>query len=420
MKCVFMAGGKGTRIASVDCTVPKPMIKIGSKPVLEHGILCLRDQGYLDFIITVSHLGEIITEYFGDGSKLGVNIEYYYEKEPLGNAGALFKIKDRLSDTFLLLNADVMFNVDVHRMVEYHKKRKSLATIMTHPNTHPYDSALLVVNKDGFVDKWITKESPKPVYYHNVVNAGIHVLSSDTLCAIPQGKKVDLDRQILMPLAGKNRISAYHSPEYVKDMGTPDRYKQVCEEYKAGVVYQRTLKRKQRAVFLDRDGTINEHRGFISDIEDFHIIDGVAEAIKQINESSYLVIVITNQPVVARGEITEEGLDEIHKKMETILGENGAYIDALYYCPHHPDKGFEGEIPEFKIDCNCRKPKPGMILKAADDFNIDITNSWMIGDSKTDIEAGKNAGCKTALIGTGDFGQDLTGDSLSQLVGRII
>ena len=129
------------------------------------------------------------------------------------------------------------------------------------------------------------------------------------------------------------------------------------------------------------------------------MIDGVAEAIRKINELGYLAIVVTNQPVIARGEASFDELDEIHNKMETLLGKEGAYLDAIYYCPHHPHKGYEGERPELKIDCDCRKPKAGMLLKAAEDFNIDLSQSWMIGGRRNDVKAGINAGCKTVLIG---------------------
>ena len=130
-------------------------------------------------------------------------------------------------------------------------------------------------------------------------------------------------------------------------------------------------------------------------------------------------IVITNQPVIARGEVTIPELQEIHNKMETLLGAEGAYLDDIYYCPHHPHKGYEGEVPELKIDCDCRKPKPGMLLKAAEDFNIDLTESWMIGDGENDVKAGKAAGCRTALIGTEDYGQDLVATSLLNAVQQI-
>ena len=111
-----------------------------------------------------------------------------------------------------------------------------------------------------------------------------------------------------------------------------------------------------------------------------------------------MAIVITNQPVIARGEVTLPQLQEIHAKLETLLGREGAYIDGLYFCPHHPDKGFEGERPEYKTLCECRKPNPGMILQAARDFNIDIAESFMVGDRDKDVECGKAAGCKKSVL----------------------
>lgn len=411
MKVVIMAGGKGTRISSVASDIPKPMIQIEGKPVLERELECLRDQGFDDIILTVSHMGDIIMDYFGDGSGIsratgkpfGVHIEYFFEKEPLGNAGALFKIKDKLTEDFLLLNADSMFDVDFKRFVEYHKKKGGIVTLFTHPNNHPYDSGLIVADEDGAVCQWLTKEDERSGYYKNRVNAGLHVISPRLLNTVIDTPKVDLDRQLLKPLAGTKKMYVYDSPEYVKDMGTPERYYAVCEDVRTGKVKSKNLQNKQRAIFLDRDGTINEYVGFLRNIEDLKLIDGVTEAIKKINQSGYLAIVVTNQPVIARGEVSIEELQEIHNKMETLLGAEGAYLDDIFYCPHHPDKGFEGEIPEYKIECNCRKPKPGMLLEAAKKYNIDLSKSWMIGDGINDIEAGKAAGCKTALIGDKEY-----------------
>lgn len=428
MKTVIMAGGKGTRISSVASDIPKPMIKIGEMPVLEHEIMCLREQGFTDLIITVSHLGHVITEYFGDGSKIspitgkpfGVHIEYYEEKQPLGNAGALFKMKDKLTEDFLLLNADAVFDIDFKRFEEYHRKKGGLVTLFTHPNSHPYDSGLIISNENNAVEQWLSKEDERPKYYRNRVNAGLHILSPKVLEQDINTPKIDLDRQLLKPLAGTGRMFVYDSPEYVKDMGTPDRYAAVCRDFQNGTVQAKNLKQKQKAIFLDRDGTINKYVGFLRDADEFELIDGVSEAIKSVNNSGYLAIVVTNQPVIARGEVTFHELNEIHNKMETLLGLDGAYLDGIYFCPHHPHKGFDGEIPELKIECECRKPKPGMLLKAAEDFNIDLSQSWMIGDSENDILAGISAGCKTGLIGNGQYGQDISGDDLATLLKYII
>ena len=263
-----------------------------------------------------------------------------------------------------------MFDVDFNRFVDFHKKHGGLVTLFTHPNSHPYDSGLIIADEHGTVQKWLAKEDERPEYYKNRVNAGLHVISPKVLEQKIDTPKIDLDRQLLKPLSGTGKMFCYDSPEYVKDMGTPDRYYAVCADFKAGNVQGKNLKNKQKAIFLDRDGTINKYVGFLRNIDDFELLDGVAEAIKKINESGYLTIVVTNQPVIARGEVSFEELDEIHNRMETLLGKAGAYIDGLYYCPHHPHKGYEGERPELKIECECRKPKPGMLIKAAEDFNI--------------------------------------------------
>lgn len=428
-----MAGGRGTRISEMFPDIPKPLVPIKNaggkeKPVLEWEIESLAAQGFKEIILTVSHMHEKIEDHFGDGSRFGVNIEYFVEDQPLGNAGALFKLTDQLTEPFLLLNADAVFDIDFNRFVEYHRAHGGLVTLFTHPNSHPYDSGVLIADENGSVQRWLTKEDVRPQWYQNRVNAGLHVIDptvldisgidAEAVGTEVDGKrvKVDLDRQILKPLCGTGKMFCYKSPEYVKDMGTPERYEAVCRDFQNGIVAAKNLSNPQKAVFLDRDGTINKYVGFLRDIDDFELLPGVAEAIKAINSSGYLAIVVTNQPVIARGEVTYKQFQEIHNKMETLLGTEGAYLDAIYFCPHHPHKGYEGEVPELKIDCECRKPKPGMLLEAAQDFNIDLNQSWMVGDGENDIKAGKAAGCRTALIGVADYSQDVTISSLEKFV----
>ena len=430
MKTVIMAGGKGTRISELFPDIPKPLIPLSdgtvTKPLLEWEIESLSEQGFTDIILTVSHMADKIMCHFGDGSAFNVRVEYFIEEQPLGNAGALFKLRDKLTEDFLLLNADAVFDIDFNRLVKHHKESGAIATIFTHPNSHPYDSGIIVSDKRGSVQSWLTKEDSRPKYYKNRVNAGIHVLSPEVfdLSQIDGEKvdtyhRVDLDRNLLKPLCGTGRMYCYDSPEYVKDMGTPDRYEQVKRDFLNGVVKAKSLKNKQKAIFLDRDGTINKYVGFLRNEDEFVLLPGVAEAIKKINSSGYLAIVITNQPVIARGEVSVAKLETIHNKMETLLGKEGAYVDAIYYCPHHPHKGFAGEITELKFDCECRKPKPGMIRKACEDYNIDPGISWMVGDGENDILCGYNAGCKTTLIGSEDYNQDLSVESLYDAIDYI-
>lgn len=425
MKTVIMAGGKGTRISSVAKDIPKPMIEIAGKTVLEREIECLRKSGLTDIIITVSHLGHVIKEYFADGSRFGVHIEYFDEEKPLGNAGALFYLKDKLKEDFLLINADSIFDVDLSRFVEFHQKKNGLVTLFTHPNSHPYDSGLIFVDENKKVTRWLSKEEVRPEFYKNRVNSGLHILSTKIYNIlgdfddVAENGKIDLDRNVLKPLVSIGEVYCYDSPEYIKDMGTPERYYQVSEDVAKGIVGEKNLSNKQKAIFIDRDGVINAYKGYITDIDDFELLPEVTEAIRLINNSGFLAICVTNQPVIARGDITTSELEKIHNKMETMLGEAHAYLDAVYYCPHHPDKGFQGEIPELKIQCDCRKPKPGMLFQAAKDYNIDLAASWIIGDDMRDILAGQGAGCHTVLVGDGDFQQDISASSLLEAVNKV-
>lgn len=420
MRAVIMAGGKGTRIASIAGDVPKPMIRMGGKPILERQTDNLKACGITDITLVIGHLGDVIRDYFGDGTCFGINIDYFVETTPLGTAGALFKMP-QLTDDFLLLCGDVIIDIDFRRLIDFHKKHNAWATLVAHPNGHPYDSSIIVTQTlppsvpGGLptdthkVIKWMNKEEER-LYYKNRVNAGIEVISPLLLAEamknyVPRHPdvpdKIDLDRDVLKPNINSGKIFAYDTPEYIKDMGTPDRYRETERDITSGIVRQRNLMNRQKAVFLDRDGTINKYVGLVKEPEQLELIGGAAEAVRRINKSGMLAVIVTNQPVIARGDCSWDTLQETNDRLETLLGKEGAYLDAIYVCPHHPDKGFAGERAEYKRACDCRKPKPGLLLRAAADFNIDISQSYMIGDSERDYGAGVAAGVKESiLVGT--------------------
>jgi len=226
-------------------------------------------------------------------------------------------------------------------------------------------------------------------------------LKSNSLKYIQKNVKQDFAKDIFPKMANAEKLYAYNTAEYLKDVGTPERLKRVTEDFLSGKIAKLNSNNVRPAIFLDRDGVINEASGLINNANDFRLLPDVENALIAINESDYLAIVITNQPVIARNICTFEELKKIHNKMDTLLGKKGAKIDALYYCPHHPDKGYPEENVEYKIDCNCRKPKTGMIARATEDFNIDLSKSFIIGDSFRDIECGKNAGITTVGVETG-------------------
>jgi len=153
----------------------------------------------------------------------------------------------------------------------------------------------------------------------------------------------------------------------------------------------------KRAIFIDRDGTLNEEVGYLSDLADIKFIDRAVDAIKMINTSDYLAVIITNQSGVARGYITEEFVTDVHNEMVTMLQNDDAHLDGMFYCPHHPEAG---EAPYKKV-CDCRKPKTGMLNSAKADFDIDLTDSFVIGDKYSDIELAHNVGARGVLVLTG-------------------
>ena len=406
---VIMAGGKGSRLLSItNDEIPKPMVPVDGKPLLEYQVEKLKSYGVKKIIMIVGHLGEKISGHFQDGKAFGVDIDYIFEKDPLGTAGAFYYLKDKIdAKDFLLIFGDVFFDLDFDRMEAFHFKNSALTTLLAHPNGHPYDSDLIQMDDTGRVIGFDSKHNVRDYWYDNMVNAGMYILNKDLLDLVKEPVKIDFEKDILANQVklGAN-IYAYHSPEYVKDVGTVDRINATVEELRSGLIAAKNLKNKQRAIFLDRDGTMNVSKGFISKVEDLELIPGTVEAVKAINKSGALAIVITNQPVIARGECSFEELHNIHNKLKTLLGEKGAFVDDIFYCPHHTDKGFEGEVPELKFDCECRKPKTGMIKEAVGKYNIDLSQSYMVGDSTMDLEMARNAGVKSVLVNTGFAGND--------------
>lgn len=400
MKALIMAGGKGTRLLEITKDLlPKPMVKLYDRPLLEYAIDNLKKYGIKDIFISVSYMHEVIQEYFGNGEKFGVRIKYIVEFEPLGSGGALYYLKDEVDDDFVVCMGDALFNINIKKMLDYHRQKKSIATLLVHPNHHPYDSDLIMCSSDNRVLELSKKGAARNFWYKNSVNAGFFIINPKALYYFDELKKVSMEHDFIQHLVDDGQpVYAYKSTEYIKDVGTPERYYNAMRDVEAKVPQKKNLENKQKAIFFDRDGTLNVYNGFIRNPDQLELVPNCAEALKEVNKSEYLAIVISNQPVVARGECSFDELDNIFNKMETLLGREGAYVDRIYFCPHHPDSGFEGEVKELKIKCDCRKPKIGMIEKAVRDFNLDLSKCWLVGDTDIDIKTGKNANLKTIKV----------------------
>ncbi len=401
MTAVILAGGKGTRLGDATRNLPKPMMMIGDKPLLHHQVNLLVRYGFSEVIMLVNYLKEPIMDYFADGSRFGIHIDYFEEDTPLGTTGGIKEIESRLKDDFLVLYGDVMVDMDLSRLIRFHRIKNSKCTLVLHPNDHPYDSDLVEVDDDDRILAFHSKPHDNDGWLSNLVNAGVYFFSPEILGFIEKGKKADFGRNVFPKILDILPVYGYHTSEYLKDMGTPDRLELVKHDLETGRIRRSNYEYPQPAIFLDRDGVLNTERSYISKPDELELFDFAPSAIRKINQAGYLSVVVTNQSVIARNLCTEEDVRTIHKKMETILGLQKAWLDAIYYCPHHPDKGFPEENPKYKIDCDCRKPKTGMFRKAIEKFNIEPGISYMIGDSERDIQAGVNAGCTTIGVHTG-------------------
>lgn len=377
------------------------MVPISGKPVLAHQVEWLKANGVNTLWLIVNHQKEIIQDYFGDGTNWGVAIRYYEETEPLGTVGGIKAIENELPNNFLVVYGDVMVNMALDRLQNFHRQHDADATLVLHPNDHPFDSDLVELSKANRITAFHPKPRPEGRWYQNMVNAGVYLLSKKILTFATHGVKADFGKDIFPKAVEQFKVMGYNTSEYLKDMGTPGRLAHVQADFQSGLIAARNLNLKQKAIFLDRDGVLNEDTDLVATPEELQMYTFAGAEVRKINQSGYLAIVITNQSVVARNLCTEAGLRLIHNKMETILGEAHAKLDAIYYCPHHPHGGFPEENPAYKIDCHCRKPKPGMLLDAARDFNIDLSASWFIGDTERDIVAAKAAGVKSIRVKTG-------------------
>jgi histidinol-phosphate phosphatase family protein len=407
MKVVILAGGRGARMKALTETLPKPMIKIGNKPILEHQIEIARRYDIREVIVLTGYKGEVIENYFGNGEKWGINVRYRREDVPLGTGGAVKAVKDWIEGDFLIFYGDVLVDMNLERLMDFHKRNKPIATLVLHPNSHPSDSDLVDIDENNRITNFYPKPHRPDKFYRNLVSAALYVCSKGIFDFIEKGVPSDFGKDVFPRVLRKDGcLLGYQTSEYLKDIGTPARYDKVSFDYSSGRVSRSNISNRQKAIFLDRDGVINEEKNLLYKIEDFRLLLTVSQAIREINESGYLTVVVTNQPVVARGLCSLDDVRKIHNKMETLLGQKGAYLDRIYFCPHHPDKGYPEENPEFKIDCQCRKPKTGLIHKACQDLNIDLESSFCIGDSTTDIQTAKAVGLPSILVRTGFKGED--------------
>ncbi|MDR2489372.1 MAG: HAD-IIIA family hydrolase [Desulfovibrio sp.] len=412
---VILAGGKGTRLASRLNGLPKPLVDIAGVPLLERQLLHCKSFGVASVLLLVNHRADSIAEFCAQKNDFGLRIALVDDGEPRGTGGAALAALPRLAadaQDILVMYGDTLVNVDLERFYAVHAARGADASLLLHPNTHPRDSDLVELDESGCLAGLHPYPHPEGAEYPNLVNAALYIMRRPLLedfqhLAAGGPKVIDFAKDLfpLMLQKGK-KLYGYLSPEYLKDVGTPERLDDAAADVLSGRFAKGTLRLPQRAVFLDRDGVLNKDVGHITRPDQLGLLPGSARAVRRLNRAGMPAVVVTNQPVLARGECDEAALRGIHTRLEHLLGLEGAYIDRLYYCPHHPDKGFPGERPELKISCSCRKPAPGMVFKAVEDLHIDLRNSWLVGDRKSDVQCAQNAGCRSILTAMEPSGRD--------------
>jgi histidinol-phosphate phosphatase family protein len=407
-QAVILAGGKGTRLAERLGGRPKPLVDVCGVPLLERQVRELTRFGIDDIVLLVNHGSDQIAAFFAGRSDLGCRISLIDEGVAAGTAGATLSCLDDLADRFLMIYGDTLFNIRIDRFIAAHLTAKADATLLLHPNDHPHDSDLVECDASGRITRFHSYPHEEGRWLPNLVNAAFYAVEKRALRDWQDFSRPSDFAKDLFPAmvdAGAH-LHGYCSFEYIKDLGTPKRLDKVEQHLRTGRVARASLEVKQAVVFLDRDGTLNVQNGFVRTPDELELLPGAEFAVKAWNDAEYRVALVTNQPVIARGECSLTTLREIHAKLETLLGVHGAYIDALEYCPHHPDRGFAGEIEDLKVTCLCRKPGTLMLERAATLLNADIARSWMVGDSTADIMAGARIGARTVLVGTGSGGQD--------------
>ncbi len=403
---VILAGGQGSRMGAHLGGLPKVMAPFGGKPLLQHQLELGARHGFTDAVLLVGHGADVIEAHFGDGASLGLRLRCLRDVRPLGTAGALLHALPQLAERFAVLYGDTLLDVDLARLWTWHQAADAALTLFLHPNDHPHDSDLVEVDEADQVVAFHPHPHPAGTPLPNLANAALYVVERRALEALSP-RKADLARDVFPELLARGtRLMGYRSPEYIKDMGTPERHARVTADFESGRPARSSLGAPRPGVLLDRDGTLNRHVGHLKRAEDLELLDGVGAAVRRLNQAGLRTALVTNQPVVARGECSDAELRRIHARLESLLGQQGAYLDRLYVCPHHPDAGFPGERPELKGPCACRKPGVALVERAARELHLDLRESWLVGDTTGDVRTAHAAGLRSVLVRTGEAGGD--------------
>lgn len=395
---VIVAGGRATRMGAAAAALPKALLPIAGVSVLERQLQQFEAAGLRRVVVLAGHLGDKLGEAVAARARGRMSVELRVEPRPLGSGGCL-SLLGALPGPAVIALGDVVFDLDLRELIATHREQRAALTAAIHPNEHPHDSDLVELDASGAIVALHAKPHADDSRLRNLVTAGLFVLEPERIAAIRPDTRLDLVQDLLVgAMRAGHRVAAWQTTAYLKDMGTPQRYAECEADHVRGIPGLR--RRPRPTLFVDRDGTLNRQIGYVRTPEQLELLPGVAQAIAACNRAGLQVVVVTNQPVIARGELDEAGLANIHAELEHQLGRAGAYVDRIYHCPHHPDAGFVGERPELKHACRCRKPAAGLIERAQAELRIDMARSVMIGDDARDLGAARAAGLRAVLVGS--------------------
>lgn len=386
---VILAGGKGTR--SADPTKAKLAQQIDGVSLLQWHMRLIEPSEITEAVVVAGHLGEQVSELAKAVDKRGSSLRVIHEREQKGTVAALaLAAREVEHDEFVVILGDILMSMPIQRFLENWRESGAGVAVVVHPSTHPEDSDAAFPAHDGTVI--VVPKSGSRDHVPNMSSAGLFAITRDALARYETLH--DLGSNVLSMAAQERDLFAFVSSHYLKDTGTLSRLRNAQDDAARGVFARRGQITPRGALFLDRDGVINPSIPEFHDSSTYVLLPGVAAAIREANVSGIPVIVVTNQPAIAKGFMTFEEHQRIRAKMDLLLSEQGAFVDDYLFCPHHPEHGFEGERKDLKISCSCRKPEIGMARQAATRHGINLGRSVMVGDSERDHVFATSAGMR--------------------------